>query len=176
MDSPATVTHTVTRTYLELRDMAELRRTPEPRERAVLALLEPAGVDTYRALYALVGGPWHWRDRMRWSDDELTAYLTSPDVQIHELLVGNERAGYFDLRREPDATVEIMYFGLAPAFMGRGLGGWMLTRAVDAARALGGTRVIVNTCTLDAPAALPNYIARGFRIIRVEQYETAVGG
>jgi hypothetical protein len=46
----------------------------------------------------------------------------------------------------------------------------MLTRAVEEAFALGGTRVILNTCTLDAPQALPNYLARGFAITREEQY------
>jgi GNAT superfamily N-acetyltransferase len=71
--------------------------------------------------------------------------------------------------------VEIMYFGLVSAYMGRGLGGWLLTRAVEEAFALGGERVILNTCTLDAPQALPNYLARGFIIVREEQYQVEVG-
>jgi GNAT superfamily N-acetyltransferase len=79
-------------------------------------------------------------------------------------------AGYFELRQHPDRTVEIMYFGLAPAFIGRGLGGWLLTRAAQEAFALGAPRIVLNTCTLDAPQALPNYLARGFTIVSEDQY------
>jgi len=70
--------------------------------------------------------------------------------------------------------VEVMYFGLVPSFIGRGLGGWLLTRAVEEAFALGGKRVILNTCTLDAPQALPNYLSRGFTIVREERYRLEI--
>ena len=30
--------------------------------------------------------------------------------------------------------------------------------------------MVLNTCTLDAPQALPNYLARGFTIVSEEQY------
>jgi GNAT superfamily N-acetyltransferase len=63
-----------------------------------------------------------------------------------------------------------MYFGLAPPFIGRGMGGWLLTRAVQEAFALDASRILLNTCTLDAPQALPNYLARGFTIVSEEQY------
>jgi hypothetical protein len=43
---------------------------------------------------------------------------------------------------------------------------------VKAAWALAPTRVWLHTCTLDAAAALPNYLARGFRAFKTETYET----
>ena len=76
--------------------------------------------------------------------------------------------------RHADQRVEIMYFGLAPNFIGQGLGGWMLTRAVEEAFALSAARVTLHTCTLDAPTALPNYLARGFVIVRTERYEQEI--
>jgi hypothetical protein len=33
---------------------------------------------------------------------------------------------------------------------------------------------MLNTCTLDAPQALPNYLARGFTITREERYSVEV--
>ena len=63
-----------------------------------------------------------------------------------------------------------MYFGLAPGFIGRGLGGWLLTCAVRQAFAMGASRMLLNTCTLDAAQALPNYLARGFSIVSEDQY------
>jgi GNAT superfamily N-acetyltransferase len=80
-------------------------------------------------------------------------------------------AGYFELREHDDASVEIAYFGLLPDFIGRGWGKYLLTRAVQIAWDLGATRVWLHTCTLDHPAALPNYLKRGFRPLRTEEYE-----
>ncbi|MEO7457054.1 MAG: GNAT family N-acetyltransferase, partial [Gemmatimonadaceae bacterium] len=151
----------VTRTHLELRSLDGLRRASSPATEAPLAERR-LSVPEYLELYELVGGPWQWRDRLRMDRTALEAYLASPDVHVWTMRANGETAGYFELRRYADARVEIMYFGLAPSFMGRGLGGWMLTRAVEEAFALGASHVTLHTCTLDAPAALPNYLARGF--------------
>ena len=64
--------------------------------------------------------------------------------------------------------VEIAYFGLAPAFIGRALGGPLLTRALQEAWKSGPARVWVHTCTLDHEAALANYKARGMSIYQTE--------
>jgi GNAT superfamily N-acetyltransferase len=164
----------VTRTHLELRSEAALRPARPPAEPVALHLHRPIAAAEYRALYSLVGERWHWRDRLVWTDDELDRYLASPGVQVWTLNVGGSTAGYFELQLHPDATIELMYFGLVDAFIGRGLGGWFLTRAVEESFALGCQRVILNTCTLDAPNALPNYLARGFTIVREETYLLAL--
>ena len=164
----------VTRTHLKLRSEAALRPSRPPAEPVALHLHRPIASAEYRALYSLVGERWHWRDRLAWTDDELDRYLAAPGVQVWTLNVGGSTAGYFELLEHPDATIEIMYFGLVEGFMGRGLGGWLLTRAVEESFARGGQRVILNTCTLDAPQALPNYLARGFTIVREETYLFAV--
>lgn len=160
----------VTRTHLELRGPDALRGVPAPARQCMLREVRPIGAAEYRALYALVGERWLWRDRLLWSDAELDAYLASPDVHIWVLSVDDCTAGYFELRQHGTRSVEVMYFGLAPQFMGQRLGGWLLTRAAEEAFTLGAERVILNTCTLDAPQALPNYLARGFRIVRDEHY------
>ncbi len=159
----------VTRTHLEMRDVATLRRSRPPSADARLAR-EQLTPDAYRALYSLVGERWHWRDRLVMREDALVAYLAAPSVHVWVLAVGEETAGFYELQQYSDRSVEIMYFGLAPRFMGQGLGGWMLTRAVEEAFALGAELVTLHTCTLDAPTALPNYLARGFAITRTEQY------
>jgi GNAT superfamily N-acetyltransferase len=92
-------------------------------------------------------------------------------VHVWLLRVGGEIAGYFELEKQPGPVVEIVYFGLTPEFIGKGYGGGMLTRAVDEAWALGAESVWLNTCSLDGPAALPNYKARGFvETGKVEKY------
>jgi GNAT superfamily N-acetyltransferase len=55
---------------------------------------------------------------------------------------------------------------MLPGWEGEGLGGHLLTCAIERAWEAGADRVLVNTCTLDHPAALPNYLARGFEVVR----------
>ena len=86
------------------------------------------------------------------------------------LSVGGAPGGYFELRREVDGAVEIAYFGLLKEFTGRGFGAYLLTEAAERAWALGATRVWLHTSTLDHPAALPNYLKRGFQVFRTEEY------
>jgi GNAT superfamily N-acetyltransferase len=161
----------VTRTHLELQGLAELR-AGRPLERPiVLARRRPISAPDYRALYDLVGERWLWRDRRIWSEQELDTYLGSPHVHVWSATQDDETVGYFELQQREANVVEIMYFGLAPRFIGLGLGGWLLTRAAEEAFALGAASIAVNTCTLDSPRALPNYLARGFHIVREEEYQ-----
>jgi GNAT superfamily N-acetyltransferase len=83
---------------------------------------------------------------------------------------GGAPAGYYELERHADASVEIAYFGLLPEFLRRGFGKHLLDDAVVRAWSLDATRVWLHTCTLDDVAALPNYVARGFRPFRSEVY------
>ena len=165
----------VTRTYLELRGRHALRPGRAPERAPQLECRRPISADEYCALYKLVGDRWHWRDRFDWPAGLLDAHLESPLVHVWVARRNDDVAGYFELVQRPDDAVEIMYFGLAPQYIGQGLGGWLLTRASEIAFSLGAERVVLNTCTLDSPHALPNYIARGFTIVRDEVYQVDIG-
>jgi len=108
------------------------------------------------------------------SDDQLRAHFESDGVELWVLFHGDEAAGFFELQRHTDGSVEIVYFGLTSAFFGKGLGKHLLTKAAESAWAMGATRVWLHTCTLDSPAALPNYLARGFSPYRTETYEASI--
>ncbi len=108
---------------------------------------------------------------MPWTDEDIREYLAQPEISVWLMTHDGERAGYFELRRCEDGSTEIAYFGLLPKFIGRGFGRYLLTRAVEQAWAGGANRVWLHTCTLDDPAALPNYLKRGFRPFRTEKYE-----
>ncbi len=70
--------------------------------------------------------------------------------------------------------VEIAYFGLLPAFVGQGIGGHLLTVGLRRAWELASERVWVHTCSLDGPAALANYQARGLVLYRTETTDEPV--
>jgi GNAT superfamily N-acetyltransferase len=164
----------VRRTYLELRSPSDLRPARGSELAARVERLQPCPTEVYRTLYREVGEHWHWRDRLAWSDEQLARHLAHDDVSVFVMRVGGEDAGYFELEKHDDGSVEIAYFGLRPPFFGHGLGGELLTRAVREAWRAGAVRVWLHTCTLDSPRALPNYLARGFQPFKEEWYTADV--
>jgi GNAT superfamily N-acetyltransferase len=159
-----------TRTYLEMRDRASLRPARLNTLDVSISRVDVPDPALWRWLYTEVGREYRWFDRLGWTDAEASAYLRDPRVSLWLLIVRGETAGYFELRQEDDGAVEIVYFGLLPAFTGQRLGAHLLTEAVERAWSLGAARVWLHTCTFDHPAAIPNYIKRGFTIFRIEQY------
>lgn len=161
---------TVRRTYVQLLSRDQLKRGGSAQTGAVVVEHSPCPVSLARELYTSVGEAFHWTDRLSWSDERFATYLGQGCVRVFELLTDGQRAGYFELLRDEEGGVEIAYFGLLAHAFGRGLGRWLLERAVDEAFALEATRVWLHTCTLDAPSALPNYLARGFVPYATEEY------
>ncbi len=169
----------VTRTYLSMASAELLTPGAPPSRAATLVRIDPCPVSAWRALYAQIGGPWHWNDRDAWPDATLEAHLASPDVRIYRAdaeLDGKPllSAGFVELERHADGSVEIGYLGLDIRAFGVGLGRWIVAEATREAWAMGATKVWLHSCTLDGPVALSNYLARGFTRDRVEEYDTII--
>lgn len=161
----------VIRTHLEMNAPSELvpGKSDDPRIR--IERVENCPASFFRYLYVEVGRAYHWRDRLGWTDELIRDRLADPSVSLYLLSVAGAPAGYFELQRHPDRSVEIVYFGLLPEFIRRGLGKYLLGEAVAEAWRLSASRVWLHTCSLDDEAAMPNYLARGFRPFRTETYE-----
>jgi GNAT superfamily N-acetyltransferase len=125
-----------------------------------------------RFLYLTVGEPWAWNDKRSWSADQWRDYAESERLRTFAGYYDASPAGYYELRLDDEGGVEIAYFGLLASFLGRGLGGALLTSAIEEAWQMTATRVWVHTCTLDHPAALGNYLARGMKIYKTETRST----
>jgi GNAT superfamily N-acetyltransferase len=164
----------VTRTYLQMGAREELRPAHLADERVGIERAIDCPASFFRYLYAEVGRPYHWTDRLGWTDDDLRARLNDPRVSLWVMRVEGSPAGYFELERHEDGSVEIAYFGLLGEFIGRGLGKHLLTVAAESAWAEGANRVWLHTCTLDGPAAMPNYLNRGFKPFKQEKYFTEI--
>lgn len=161
----------VTRTYLEMRDPSELNGAKLDDPRIEIEEQPDCSVELFRFLYAEVGKNYHWTDRLPWTDEQIVAHLNQPENSIWLMICDGETAGYFELRKCEDGSVELAYFGLLPQFIGRGLGKHLLTCATEQAWALEANRVWLHTCTDDDPAALPNYLNRGFKPFKSEKYQ-----
>ena len=157
----------VTIWHQEMVSPTELRPSTRPPTYTLVQLTAPAP-DYYRFLYAVVGGPYHWTDRLPWPPEMWAARLGDPLVEVWVAYDAGAPLGWFELCRQADGTVELVYFGLLPHAVGQGHGGPLLTAAVSRAWALGAGRVYVNSCSLDHPSAMANYAARGFRVFREE--------
>jgi ribosomal protein S18 acetylase RimI-like enzyme len=160
----------VTRTYLEMRAPEELVPSDVEPVGARIERVDSCPPSFYRYLYSEVGRDYHWVDRLSWSDGQIRAHLQQSSITVWALWVKGAPAGWFELKRHDDGSVEIAYFGILPEFRRRGLGKHLLTAAVTQAWHIGARRVWLHTCTLDDPAALPNYRARGFTPYKEESY------
>jgi GNAT superfamily N-acetyltransferase len=153
-------------------DPAQLRTSAHRPAGVRLEAAADCPPEFYRFLYGAVGREYHWRDRLGWDDDAIRAWLARPEVFLRVLYREGAPAGYYELARHEDGSVEIVYFGLLPGQLGQGFGRYLLEEAVREAWGLGALRVWLHTCTLDGPAALPNYLKRGFVPFHTEVYET----
>jgi len=165
-----TTTIEVTRTYLQMLAPSELRPSLSRDPLIKIERQSPASIELFRRLYREVGKNYYWTDRLPWTDEDIQTHLQQPEVSLWLMTYHEEIAGYFELKKESDGATEIAYFGLMPRFIGRGLGKHLLTCAVEQAWTDGAKRVWLHTCTDDDPAALPNYLKRGFKSFKTETY------
>jgi GNAT superfamily N-acetyltransferase len=159
----------VTVVYLEL-DRARAPKPPVFPATARLEAVTRVPLSYYRYLYDAVGRPWQWVDRKRLDDETLAAIVHHPDVAITVLHNGGAPAGFVEIdHRLAPASSNIAYFGLTPDFTERGLGPPFLAASIGLAQARNARRVLVNTCNLDHPAALPLYLKSGFEPLEIRK-------
>jgi len=149
-------------TYLEMFERPAARVIAAPLGKLALMRAENCTVSFYRYLYETVGTPWLWYERRQWSDAALAAELGKATTEIFVLYVGGVPAGYFELDAADARQTELSYFGLAPDFIGRRLGPFLLNAAIEQAWSRPLERLWVHTCTFDHPRALPLYQRAGF--------------
>ena len=121
-----------------------------------------------RFLHETVGREFRWDSRDQWSDVDWAAYVERDELETWILYVQDTPAGYFETEHFEDGSARIHNFGLLKPFFGQGLGGHLLTFAIQRAFECGAQRLWVRTCSKDHAHALRNYQARGFRTVREE--------
>jgi GNAT superfamily N-acetyltransferase len=157
----------VTVYYLEMLEPTQRHIAP-PREGLSVVHVPVPSVTCYRALYDAVGRDFHWLSRRKMPDEELAALLGDARIEVHVLQVDGAEAGFSELDRRRPGQIELVQFGLTRPFFGQGLGKWFLQWTIDKAWSYEPQRLWLHTCTLDHPAALPNYLKRGFSLYRQE--------
>ncbi|NBM19484.1 GNAT family N-acetyltransferase [Streptomyces sp. GC420] len=174
---------TVTTWFLEQTSPEDLRPSREPGEGIRFERAEVPSPEFSRFLYTAVGGDIHWTDRLGLGYGEWREITDRPGAETWVAYDRGTPAGYLELDPQDEGAVEIKYFGLIPAFRGRGIGGPLLSygtaRAWDLAERWPQRpptkRVLLNTCSKDSPQALGNYERRGFRVYETRTAEEDLG-
>jgi len=159
-------------TYLEMTERPTLATAHPPHHtKTALMRAHRPTISFYRFLYNGVGEGWNWWYRREMPDKDLSAILEDELVEVYVLYVEGVPAGYFELDRREEPTIDLAYFGLLPQFVGKRLGPYLLYSAIEQAWSYEPERLTVNTNTMDHPRALPLYQKMGFVPYRQEAQE-----
>jgi ribosomal protein S18 acetylase RimI-like enzyme len=152
---------TVCVSYLELAEAPAPIQTHVGEERIVKETLP---ISEYLDLYARVGQPLRWDQRLKMPRSELSLLLESERSQLYVLRDSRSEAlGFCEFERcLPD--IELKNFGLVPEAQGKRLGQWLLRTALHHEWKLRPRRIWLHTDTWDHPAALGLYKKAGFQI------------
>jgi GNAT superfamily N-acetyltransferase len=153
----------MTVTFLEMTAKPSAIPPPMPRGKIAFLKSENPPVHFYRYLYDTVGGKYFWVDRRKLSDGKLAEIIQAPTTHLYVLYTEGTPGGMAELDFRADGSANIAYFGLMPDALGKRLGYFFLYQTCVSAWAQPISKLLVNTCTLDHPRALPLYQRMGFR-------------
>jgi len=164
--------HRTTVTHLEMRKPPRAMPVVRPRGKYALLRAEKPAVHFYRYLYDVIGKGHVWVNRKRLSDEALAEIIQHEDVEIYVLYLNGTPAGYceIDFRHMPEQA-ELAFLGVMPEQIGQGLGRFLFGEALSIVWTRMPKRLIIQTCTLDHPAALPMYQRYGFTPYAQEEAE-----
>ncbi|MEU5660874.1 GNAT family N-acetyltransferase [Streptomyces sp. NPDC047737] len=162
----------VTVWYLEQTSPEDLLPAAVPEGQVTVVRSERALPEFSRFLYTAVGGDVRWTDRLGLTYAQWQELLERPGTETWVAYENGTPAGFIELEPQAEGAVEIVYFGLIPAFRGRRIGGHLLSYGVARAWDLAERhpertptkRVWLHTCSDDGPHAMANYQRRGFRL------------
>ena len=160
LDIPAGQVATII-TYLEMRTRPPLR--PMPASPLRLERWRDPHPDKYRTLFRRVGERWLWYSRLAMDDATLRRSVAEVYAVVDRQGI---EVGMIELDFSAPGECLIRFLGLVPELAGKGHGKWLFAQVLALAWRPGIARVVVNTCSLDHPAALPSYLRAGFVAVR----------
>ena len=163
------MSQSILRKYLEIKSLEDLNEVKKPSENFSVHLIDSKDFQLNKFFYKNVGKNCNWVDRLVWSDQNWTKYVSDPNLFSYVLKENDEIVGYYELIYKPEKQeAEIAYFGILEEYQNKKLGSYLLSRAIKKSFVENINRVWVHTCSLDHKNALNNYIARGMKIFKTE--------
>ena len=163
------MTEKIFRKYLDIKSVKDLKEVKKPSDRYSIELHKPKDFQLNKFFYKNIGKNCQWVDRLVWSELNWSEYISNERLSTYILKDKDEIAGYFELLFNGDKKEsEIVYFGILEEYLGKKLGGYLLSTAIKYSFTMGYSRVWVHTCSLDHKNALKNYLSRGMKIFKSE--------
>ena len=160
---------TIIRNFLEIKSLNQLSEMKKSDDNYSLNQVIPNDFQLNKFFYKQIGKNYQWVDRLIWTDKNWIEYVSSPNLFTFVLKNNDDIAGFFELMYHKDKLeTEIAYFGLLKEYIGKKLGGYMLSEAIKKSFSYNVKRVWAHTCSLDHKNALKNYLSRGMKIYNIE--------
>lgn len=157
---PRTIETTVT--FLEMTHPPRRPVHHSPPEPVAIMRAENPPPHFYRYMFETIGRPYHWVSRLQMDDGELGDLLADDKTHLHVLYVSGWPAGFCESFEIEDGVVEIKYFGLVGERIGQGLGSYFFAQMLYLLWSEDVRKILLETCTMDHPHALPLYQKYGF--------------
>ena len=163
------MTEKIYRKYLEIKSSENFKEVIKPLGNYVVDLVSPIDFQLNKFFYKNIGKKHKWFDRLAWSDQNWIDYASSKKLSTYILKDKEELVGYFELIFYQDVReTEIAYLGILEEYIGKKLGGYLLSEAIKKSFYLGSVRTWVHTSSLDHKNALKNYLARGMKVFKAD--------
>ena len=163
----------VLRYYLEIKSLKDLNEVLRPSDDYNINFVDRKNFQLNKFLYKQIGKKHQWVDRLVWKEKDWIKYVSNENVRTYILKEDEELVGYFELIFDKNEC-EIAYFGILEEYIGKSLGGYLLSEAIKIAFEKKMERIWVHTCSLDHKNAILNYQARGMKIFRTEELKRKV--
>jgi len=163
------VSNQVERSYLEIKSINDLVVKNQPFNNLYLEKVNPPDFQLNKFFYKEIGKKHSWTDRLVWNDKQWIDYLENSGVSTYILKHNKDFIGYFEqIFDKEKLDSEIAYFGILEEYIGKHLGGYLLSEAIKISFNIGSKRIWVHTCSLDHKNALQNYLSRGMKVFKSE--------
>tara|TARA_B110000438_G_scaffold239814_1_gene238239 strand:+ start:29 stop:535 length:507 start_codon:yes stop_codon:yes gene_type:complete len=122
--------------------------------------------------YRHVGAEHYWRDRLIWSDNQWSKYVSNPNFETWILKKNDDLIGFYEQEFHASTDeVELINMGILKEFRDKKLGSLLLLHSINTAFQKNIHRMWVHTCSLDHKNALKNYMSKGFKIFKEEEID-----
>ena len=159
----------ILRNYLEIKNQKDFKEVEKPADNYFVKMVEPKDFQLNKFFYKKIGKNLQWVDRLIWTDLNWIDYVSNENFFTYILMDQEEICGYFELLfNKNNKEAEIVYFGILEEYLGKKLGGYLLSEAIKQSFKMKSLRIWVHTCSLDHKHALGNYLSRGMKIFKSE--------
>ena len=133
-----------------------------------LVKAQSSDAELYFNTWYEVGKKWNWVGRIIRGENGLLNDLSASDKHLFFIKTSHNIIGICEFSTSGDVS-EIVYFGLKEDFIGKAYGKKAFSHLLRKMKSVSPAKIILQTCSLDAPQARSFYRVFGFETVRIER-------